>query len=151
MLLPDDALDFVRQDRGVAEVLRDTQPSVAQLPRSWIMASEVHLSGPDERDIIVIATGPLSGANVTTFWVLRQSGQGLEIMLTAQAHDLFIRSTRSKGHRDVETFAATAVRVSTVCFLQVRRQSIQGVRTSFKGHSVRLLAAPDSAIAYRHA
>jgi len=98
------------------EVLKNQGGSVTQVPRSWLMPSEVRLDGPDERDMMVVATGPLQGANITTFWVLRPSGHGFKLLLTTLAHDLFIRRTRSKGYKDIETVAATAVRASTVQF-----------------------------------
>jgi hypothetical protein len=40
--------------------------------------------------------------------------RGFELLLTAPAHDLFIKGTRSKGYRDIEIVIATAVRASTV-------------------------------------
>jgi hypothetical protein len=78
------------------------------------MASGVHLAGTDENDIVVVAAGLLSGANVTTFWVLRPVDRGYELLLTAPAHDLVIKRTRSKGYKNIELLSATAVEVSTV-------------------------------------
>ena len=114
IVLPDDALRVIKEDPFVAEALKNEAPSATQIPKGWLMASEVHLAGPDEKDIIVVAIGLLSGANVTTFWVLRPSSRGYELLLNAPAHDLIIRGTRFKGYRDIELFSATAVEVSTV-------------------------------------
>jgi hypothetical protein len=35
------------------------------LPPSWFSASVLHLHGPVEKDIVVMATGTLRGANIT--------------------------------------------------------------------------------------
>jgi hypothetical protein len=113
--LPEEALALIAKDPYVMELLKDQRPEEAQLS-TWLSASEVHLDGPKEKDIIVVAKGPLSGANVTTFWILRPSSRGFEVMLTVPAHDLVIQNMRSKGYRDIEALAATAVRVSTIYF-----------------------------------
>jgi hypothetical protein len=130
IILPDQALQMIERDPDVAEVMKNEEPPLAKLPRSWLMASEVHLDGPREKDIVIVAAGHLMGANVTTFWILRPTDHGFAILLTAPAHDLFIKGTRSNGYRDVEIAAATAVRVSTVTF------RFDGNRyTKYKEHS----------------
>src|SRR5262245_29033087 len=91
-------------------------PPLSKLPKSWLMASEVHLAGPDEKDIVVVAAGHLIGANATTFWILRPTDHSFAVLLAAPAHDLFIKDTRSNGYKDLEIAAATAVRVSTLTF-----------------------------------
>jgi hypothetical protein len=98
----------------VAEALKSQAPATTQVPAGWLMASGVHLAGPDENDIVVVAAGLLSGANVTTFWVLRPADRSYELLLTAPAHDLVIKRTRSKGYKEIELLSATAVEVSTV-------------------------------------
>ena len=76
IVLPDEALAVIEKDPYIAEVLKNEAPAFARLPRSWLMASEVHLDGPDEIDIVVVGAGHLAGANVTTFWILRPKNQG---------------------------------------------------------------------------
>jgi hypothetical protein len=114
IVLPGEALRLIKEDPLVAEVLKSQAPATTQIPTGWLMASVVHLAGPDENDIVVVAAGLLGGANVTTFWVLRPAHRGYELLLTAPAHDLGIKRTRSKGYKDIELRSATAVEVSTV-------------------------------------
>jgi hypothetical protein len=114
IVLPDDALRVIEEDPLVAEMRKKQVPPTTQIPKGWLTASEVRLAGPGENDIVVVAEGLLMGANVTTFWVLRPSSRGYELLLAAPAHDLFIRNTRSKGYKDIELFSATAANVSTV-------------------------------------
>lgn len=116
IVLPEEALALIAKDSEVMELLKDQSSAAIQLS-SWLSASEIHLDGPREKDIIVVAKGPLSGANVTTFWIIRPSGRGFDLMLGAvPAHDLVIKNTRSKGYRDIEAWTATAVRESTISF-----------------------------------
>jgi hypothetical protein len=114
VVLPDDAVRVLKADPNVMEMLKDQGPSTAKIPEGWLTASTVHLAGFAENDIVVVATGLLRGANVTTFWVLRPGSRGFEVLLTAPAHDLYVRRTRSKGYRDIELLSATAVDVSTI-------------------------------------
>ena len=114
--LPAGAIDIIKKDPDVVEALKNRDKPLTDLPMTWITAAAVHLDGRDETDIVIVARGLLAGANVTTFWVLRPKGQGFELLLTAPAHDLYVRNTRTNGYRDIEIMAATAVRVSTVTF-----------------------------------
>lgn len=82
-------------------------------PGSWFSASEVHLDGSGETDLVVMGRGPLRGANVTTFWVFRGTLQGHVLVLTIPAHDLEITNTRWNGYRKIRTDAMTAVRSYT--------------------------------------
>jgi hypothetical protein len=114
--LPEAALALVAGDPDVKSVIEDHGPAGAPLLITWLSASYVHLDGPNERDIIVVGKGPLSGANITTFWVLRPSGTGFDMLLNVPAHDLIVKRRRSKGYRDIEAWSATAVTVSSVSF-----------------------------------
>lgn len=79
-----------------------------------MLASEIHLTSSTERDLVVIAGAPLSGANVTTFWIFRPTNPGYELLLDAPAHDMVVRNSRTNGYRDIELVSATAVTASTV-------------------------------------
>jgi hypothetical protein len=79
-----------------------------------LSASEVHLAGPSEKDIVVMAVGSLRGANITRFWVFRPTDRRFEMLLDARVHDLIVKKSRSNGYRDIELLSATAVTVSTV-------------------------------------
>jgi hypothetical protein len=66
--IPDSVLAIINDDPDFDAVL-DRKGEKRQL-RDWLLASEVHLSGRDEKYLVVIATGELRGANVTEFWGL---------------------------------------------------------------------------------
>jgi hypothetical protein len=108
-----DAWKILQRDSLVKDILEDENLTVDQIPQSWFQASVVHLASSAEKDLLVIANPPLAGGNVTTFWVFCQTPQGMKLVLTAPAHDLFIHSSRTNGHRDIELVAMTAIRIMT--------------------------------------
>lgn len=111
--IPQDAWSILKKDKNVLEVLGSQSLQADQLPRSWFAASEIHLDGPDEGDLVVIGKGLLQGANVTTFWVFAQRPQGLTLVLTVPAHDLSIKPAQTNGYRNIQAMMMTAGRIST--------------------------------------
>jgi hypothetical protein len=132
--IPDDAWSMLKKDANVLEVLTNQKLPVDQLPTPWFTASEVHLGGPNERDLVVIGKGPLQGANVTTFWVFLHTPHGLKLVLTVPAHDLAIKPARWNGFKSIEIASATAVQVSRASYrfdgkqYRVYEQSTQPIR-----------------------
>jgi hypothetical protein len=107
---------FTAEDKRVQHPIKLPESVLAIIDEDETMLSacEVHLAGPSERDIVVMAAGSLRGANVVEFWVLRPTDRGFEMLLDAPAHDLIVKNSRSNGYRDIELLSATAVTVSTV-------------------------------------
>ena len=114
--IPQDAWKILQKDSYVQNVLDYENLTAEQLPRSWFLASAVHLDGPQENDLLVIANNKLMGANVTTFWLFTQTPKGMKLVLTAPAHDLFIKSSRSHGHRDIHMVKMTGARILSTTF-----------------------------------
>jgi hypothetical protein len=89
-----------------------------ELPANWFVASEIHLEGPNEIDLIVLPGGRipdtppgepsanacLVGANTSGFWVLRKTPLGFLVVLSEMAHDLEVLKTRSHGFRDIRLY-----------------------------------------------
>jgi hypothetical protein len=114
--LPSEIVAILAQDARVQEELRIEGVSAEALPSRWFVLSEVHLKSPGEREFIVMGTGPLLGANVTTFWVFRPVSRNLVLILRATAHTLALNDTRSRGYRDIELISATAVQYTNVVY-----------------------------------
>jgi hypothetical protein len=128
--LPLAALQTLSKDKEVIRCLKYHELSSSELPSKWFVASEIHLDGPHERDIVVlpaILNAPippeqesenacLLGANVGPFWILRKTSQGFDIVLSESAHDLEVLSSRTYGHRDIRLVAMTATTITTVDF-----------------------------------
>ena len=60
----------------------------------------------DGRDDLFVRADP--GANITGFWLFRNTGRRWELVLYTLAHDLSIKKSRTKGFHDVEIEALSA-------------------------------------------
>jgi hypothetical protein len=57
--LPRAALDALTEDKRVAFCLKKNGLSPGELPANWFIASEIHLNGPNERDLVALPSGRL--------------------------------------------------------------------------------------------
>jgi hypothetical protein len=114
--LPAAVARMLAKDPAVQEVLKNLDRSADQLPSSWFLVSEVHLSAAEEKDLLVIGQGPVLGGNVTSFWMFRPKQGDFELILKCVGHNVAIKDTRSEGYRDVEMTAATVDRLSRVLY-----------------------------------
>jgi hypothetical protein len=103
------------QDLGVKDVMAAEGVNSDDFPKAWFTASEIHLSRRSTAEVIVMAVGPLAGANVTTFWIFRRVGGQFKLILVppAPAHTLRVMGTFTNGFRDLQLLSATAVMVSS--------------------------------------
>jgi hypothetical protein len=112
--IPFEVTALLAQDSDVKYALTDEHLEPDAIPSSWFLASEIHLRNTREKDLVVIAKGPLMGANVTTFWIFRPGDHRYELVLKAAAHTMVVKSARSNGYEDVELWSATAITESLV-------------------------------------
>jgi len=112
--LPSVVVEMLARDPDVKGLLENEHLSIDKAAPVWFMASAVRLAGVGERDLVVIGKGPVLGANITTFWLFRPTASGFELLMNAPAHTLIVKNARTKGYKDVELLAGTAVTVSTV-------------------------------------
>ena len=69
-----------------------------------------------EKDLVLVGRGPMSGANITQFWVFHATDEGYDLVLQAGAHDLFVNDRMQHGFREIELQSATGIRFYTVVF-----------------------------------
>jgi len=100
--VPAGALEILRKDERVLQYLEAERKSPAQLTSEPFLASEIHLDGSEETDLIVIGIGWLRG-NVATFWVFRKLPEGYRLALKATGHGLIVQRARWKGFRNIST------------------------------------------------
>lgn len=62
----------------------------------------------DGRDDLLVRADP--GANITGFWLFRNTGRRRELVLYTVAASLSVKKTRTNGFHDVEVVAASAVK-----------------------------------------
>lgn len=114
--VPSDALQLLRNDGHVLSSLKTENLKGDQLPIEWFTASEIHLDGPHEVDLLVMGVDRLRGANVSPFWIFRKTPDGYQLVLNAPAHELEVLTTRSKGFRNIRAFSLTANTVLTITY-----------------------------------
>jgi hypothetical protein len=112
--IPSEVTAMLAQDSDVKDALTDEHLGPDAVPSSWFLASEIHLRNAREKDLIVVAKGPLMGANVTIFLIFRPGDLRYELLLKAPAHTMAVKSARSNGYEDVELWSATAITESSV-------------------------------------
>ncbi len=112
--VPPEVIALLARDSQVRDALTDEHLAPDAVPSSWLLASEIHLGSASEKDLVVMANGPLQGANVTTFWIFRPTDHRYELLLKAPAQTLAVKNRCSNGYRDIELWSATAVTESRV-------------------------------------
>jgi len=116
VVIPADALALLAKDDRVRNVLEDQKIAPADLPSSWFSAAEVKLGSKGEKDLIVMAEGPLRGANINPFWIFIHDGNGFKLALSVSLHDLAVKRTHSHGYRDLESSGMAASTFSIARF-----------------------------------
>jgi hypothetical protein len=114
------ALDALSKDASVASCLENEGLSSKELPANWFVASEIHLDGANESDLVVLPGGRLPdtpkgeispnacflGANTAQMWVLRNTQRGFKLVLSQIGLGMSVLTTRTNGLRDIEVGAA---------------------------------------------
>jgi hypothetical protein len=119
VVVPEGLVEALRLDKIALNVAKPClrEQHLDQIPGPWFVASEVHLDGPDEVDLVVLPRNAcLIGANVGPFWLARKTPQGFQIVFSSGGHDLEILRTRSGGFRDIRLESATATTLLTTTF-----------------------------------
>ena len=112
------ALQVLAKDELIRSCLDRRNLAPEKLPANWFVASQIHLDGPKEIDLIVLPSGRLPdtprgeisanaclvGANTGGFWVLHGTSTGYQLVLSQKAHSLDVLKTRSNGLRDFQLY-----------------------------------------------
>jgi hypothetical protein len=105
--LPKGVIELLKKDHYILGTLEDENLTPDKLPTSWFWASEIHLAGWDEKDLVIIGRCPVCGANVSVFWIFRPKSDGYEMVLFTGAHNLRILKRHSSGYKEIETNSVT--------------------------------------------
>jgi hypothetical protein len=115
--IPDSALQVLRDTLtgGTFNCLKASGTTPEQAPASWFLASEIHLNGPNEIDLVVLPNVPgisdptnpggcLLAAHGGPFWVL---GPGIAsgrygLLLATYGLGLRVLNSRTNRYRDIE-------------------------------------------------
>jgi hypothetical protein len=108
--IPQPVRELLAKEKMVKQATAFEQIVPEKFPASWFLASGVHLVRGNEEDLVLVGQGPMAGANITQFWVFRQTAQGYKLVLQAGAHDLTVTNRMHNGFREIELLSATAAR-----------------------------------------
>lgn len=126
--LPQEALQVLAEEAGVASCLENEGLSSDKLPSSWFIVSEIHLDGPNEVDLAVLPNlasepqhhpGPAAcflGANTGQFWIIRKTPSGYRLVLSLFTHGLTVLGSRSNLLRDIEAVTISLHGATTSLF-----------------------------------
>jgi hypothetical protein len=126
--LSDGVLELLRKDEQVLRYLAATQKSANELTTESFLASEVHLDGPTEADLIVMGDGRLRGANVATFWIFRKLPEGYRLVLKITTFGLTVERSRWKGLRNI-SIASPKAGYSVEDFFRFNGEKYEHFRT----------------------
>jgi hypothetical protein len=108
--LPDSVLQILAQDTEVVACRKESPIPPGASLASWFMASEVHLDGPDEVDLVVLPVVQgnrfmcfHSAEGIGWFWVFHQVGAHYELALKTAGLGLTILDARHNGFKDIES------------------------------------------------
>lgn len=123
MPLPDAVLQILAEDNGVASCVKDNPIPSGRSLASWFAASEVHLKGFDEADLVVLPVSQgdsymcfHSVEGMGWFWVFRQTGGQYELALKTAGLGLTVLDRRHNGYRDIQSGSQVGKFATVVSF-----------------------------------
>jgi len=116
---------ILQKDEYIAKVLADEKISAERAPTSWFSVAEIHLHNSAEVDYIIEANPPLSGANITTFWVFIPAATGMKLAFTVGAHDLIFQARRFNGYKIIEASAENCCTINSSRFRFNRNEYVE--------------------------
>lgn len=146
--LPDAALHALQNDKRVGMCSNDGHPP-REIHADWFVASEIHLDGSDETDLIVQPrylhenageNRCLFGANIASFWVLRNTPQGYSVALQVDVLELKVLESRRDGYRDITASAVFAGYVHST------RYRFDGQNYAFDETQAKLIGQPINSV-----
>lgn len=109
--VPDAVSEVLRRDHGVQSCLEYNPLPSGEPLSSWFLASEIHLDGPNETDLMVLANPEPGKAylcfhsveGISWFWVFRQTAGQSELILKAPGQGMDALKARHSGYKDIQT------------------------------------------------
>ncbi len=89
------------------EMLKGEKPADVN-PEKLLLGRRIHLSTAGATTFLIIGSGPLSAADGSWFWIVRQHGTKASIRLFTAANCVSLDSTETRGYRDVDYLWASA-------------------------------------------
>jgi len=98
------------------QVLNFASDAAQDDPARLFRAAEVHLTGSDEVDLVVVGVPPMSGADANWFWVIRATRGGPRVVLFTSANSLDLAGSTTNGYRDIVATWSSATETQETTF-----------------------------------
>ena len=98
-----DVLKVLLETKEAEQGLDLANDSKQDHPTQLFRAAEVHLSRPDEVDLVVIGVCPMCGADNGWFWLVRSARSDPKVVLFAGGNILELMNSRTNGCRDIRS------------------------------------------------
>jgi hypothetical protein len=126
--LSPDVLKVLLERKEVKEGMRFANSSEWNDPAKLFHASEVHLDGSDEIDLVVIGIRPLSRHSLSLrelysygfsddngwFWVVGSARKNPKVILFAGCNSLEVMNSRTNGYRDIAAWSPARETTNTI-------------------------------------
>jgi len=106
--LPRGVLGILLRTKEVRDELRVASDLERRNPVQLFRASEVHLEGSDEVDLVVAGVVPMSGADNDWYWVVLSPHTNPRIVLFAGCNTLELLGAKTNGYRNIRTSWSSA-------------------------------------------
>lgn len=103
--LPKAVVDSVMNAPDSKEMLEGEKPSDVT-PEKLLHAAKIHLSSDGVTEFMILSSPPLSGADNSWFWIVRQHGTNASILLEAGGNCVELEAARTRGYRDLMSYWA---------------------------------------------
>jgi hypothetical protein len=85
-------------------------------PSQLFRAGEVHLSRPDQVDLVVIGMGRMRGTENSWFWVVRSARKDPELILFSGGDSLEVLDGKTHGYRDIGVVWMSSLETETTVY-----------------------------------
>lgn len=114
--LPDSLYKILLRDKDINDTIeesKDSSTTTKALKKQFFQTTRVNLNNDKLPDLVVKAQSLLLGANVTRFWIFKQTSKGYVLVLETVTHSLSILRNKSEGHRNIRCDKLSAVQLFT--------------------------------------
>jgi hypothetical protein len=102
--LSPDVLKVLLQTKEAKEAWGDLSKEQQKNPAQLFVAAEVHLSKPDQVDLVVRGIFPFSGADNSWFWIVSSVNNVPKVVLWTGALSLEMMNSRANGYRNIRSY-----------------------------------------------
>jgi hypothetical protein len=85
-------------------------------PSQLFQAGEVHLSNPDQVDLVVIGLGRMKGADANWFWVVSSARKNPQVILFGGGDSLEVMDTKTKSYKDIRIVWSSSFETETTTY-----------------------------------